>query len=451
MDNLSRKYDNEENKDLKRKNKLSDYINVGICALIMLFFFVSMFFTSNGGFSENEKRDLASFPKLSETSLEEFFSGTYFSNIDEFYKDNFVHREEFLALSDAINGLKGMESEIKITVASNNTTDPTDNSSQKNEENSDATSSDSEPDEDLYTTVEHVGNMLCMDNMLCEAYGFNEPTVNEYAETIKKFGDILTDQDTKVYNILVPTHVEFALPSKYKDKNISYEQKPIMDLIFSKEGDNVIKVNPYSILKQHKKEYLYFRTDHHWTQLGAYYAYTEYCKSAGLTPFNLEDFETKRIDNFLGTYYAAAKEDKQKFKNDPDYVEYRPVGGDLTASIYIKSSLKEKWDLSTYCDSAKGSNAYGVFLYGDYPLTIIKNPKITTGKKAVVIKESYGNVFAPMLTQNYSELYVIDIRYFKNNLKEFVEEHQINDVVFINNMVAAGSQARVDEIKGLLN
>ncbi len=72
-------------------------------------------------------------------------------------------------------------------------------------------------------------------------------------------------------------------------------------------------------------------------------------------------------------------------------------------------------------------------------------------KKVVVIKESYGNAFAPLLTQNYSEVYVIDPRYFNGNLNDFIKEHEIKDVIFINNMVAVGSQSRVDELKKLLN
>lgn len=421
-------------KSSAKKVRACDILNVGICTLIMLFFFVSMFFTTNGGVSEQEKRDLATFPKFSETTMEEFFNGTFFSKIDEFYKDNFVHREQFLALSDKIDGLKGVESDIKMITNDN----PTNNNTANN--NTD-TSADS--DKDMYSNVEQVGTLLSIDEIVCQAYGFNEPTVNQYAETIKKFGDTLTNAN--VYNILVPTHVEFALPSKYK--NLSAEQKPIIDLVNSKLGSNVIPVDAYSILKQHKTEYIYFRSDHHWTQLGAYYAYTKFCEAANLTPFNLDDYEVKKVEGFLGTFYAGSKE--QKLADNPDVVEYRPVGAELTATIYQNSSLSKSFQYSPYSDYSKGSNAYGTFLHGDNPLTIIKNPNIDSTKKVVVIKESYGNAFSPLLTQNYGEVYVIDPRYFKGNLKQFITEHQIGDVIFINNMVAVGSQSRVDELNKL--
>lgn len=417
----------------KIKNKLSDYLNIGICLLTMIIFFIGMFFTSNGGFSKQEKRDLVSFPKLSETSLKDFFDGSYFSKINDFYQDNFVGREKFISIYDKLNNLKGVEGEIKMTVVQNSST-----------VNASDTKKD-DLDEDLYTEVEQVGTLLRIDNIVCEAYGFNEPVVKEYAKTIKEFGKDLNNYN--VYNILIPTHVEFALPSKYE--NLSAKQKPIIDLVYSKTGDKVTSVDAYSLLKKHKKEYIYFKSDHHWTQLGAYYAYTAYCKEAGLTPCNLDDYKSKKIDGFLGTLYAASKE--EKLLKNPDYVKYYPVGGDLKATIYTSGDLSKSYEASPYADFCKGSNSYGVFIYGDNPLTVIKNPKAKSNKKVAVVKESYGNAFSPLLTYNYSEVYVVDMRYFKKSFKDFLDEHKIDDVVFINNMMAVGAQSRVDELKRLLN
>lgn len=422
--------------NLKIKNKLSDYLNIGICLLTIVIFFIGMFFTSNGGFSKQEKRDLASFPKLSETSLKGFFNGSYFSKINDFYQDNFVGREKFISMYDKINSLKGVEGEIKMTVVQNSSTVNASDTKKAAKE---------DLDEDLYTEVERVGTLLRIDNIVCEAYGFNEPVVKEYAKTIKEFGESLNNYN--VYNILIPTHVEFTLPSKYE--NLSAKQKPIIDLVYSKTGDKVTSVDAYSLLKKHKKEYIYFKSDHHWTQLGAYYAYTAYCKEAGLKPCNLDDYKSKKIDNFLGTLYAASKE--EKLLKDPDYVEYYPVGKDLKATIYTSGDLSKSYEASPYADFCEGSNAYGVFIYGDNPLTVIKNPKAKSNKKVAVVKESYGNAFSPLLTYNYNEVYVIDMRYFKKSFKGFLDENKIDDVIFINNMMAVGSQSRVDELKKLLN
>ena len=107
---------------------------------------------------------------------------------------------------DKINSLKGVEGEIKMTVVQNSSTVNASDTKKAAKE---------DLDEDLYTEVERVGTLLRIDNIVCEAYGFNEPIVKEYAKTIKEFGESLNNYN--VYNILIPTHVEFALPSKYEN------------------------------------------------------------------------------------------------------------------------------------------------------------------------------------------------------------------------------------------
>lgn len=417
---------------MNNKNNFKDYVNVGVCALIMFGFFFSMFFTSNGGYSENEKRDLATFPKISEMSFQDILKGTYFAKIDEFYKDNFVNRESFLALSDSIDGLKGFESDVKMTVVSNQQVQGTSNTP----------SDDSE--EDSNVNVEQVGTLLSIGDFVCETFGGNDAVAKDYAKTIKNFGDTLPNSN--VYNMVIPTQVEFGLPKKYA--NLSVPQKPTLDLISKNLGKNVTSVDAYSNIKKHKDEYVYFRSDHHWTGLGAYYAYEAYAKSAGLEPFDLKDFDSKKIEGFLGTLYASSKE--SKLADNPDYVEYYNVGADLKTTIYQDSALTNTIEVTPYADYATGANSYSVYLHGDNPLTVIENPELKSGKKAVVIKESYGNAFAPYLSANYDEVYIVDIRKFKSNLKDLITENNIDDVVFINNAFATCSQARVDEIKSLL-
>ena len=84
-------------------------------------------------------------------------------------------------------------------------------------------------------------------------------------------------------------------------KTYLLKEKPAIDLVNSKIGNNVTPVDAYSILKKHKTEYIYFKSDHHWTQLGAYYAYTKYCEAADLKPFKLKDYPLKKVEGFLGT------------------------------------------------------------------------------------------------------------------------------------------------------
>ena len=98
----------------------------------------------------------------------------------------------------------------------------------------------------------------------------------------------------------------------------------MIDLCYSKMAPNIVTVDAYAKLRNHTDEYIYFRTDHHWTQLGAYYAYTAFCEAAGFEAVPLEDFETGRYDNFVGSMYTFTKGYPQSdvLKNNPDYLDY---------------------------------------------------------------------------------------------------------------------------------
>ena len=224
-------------------------------------------------------------------------------------------------------------------------------------------------------------------------------------------------------------------------------QKDNIEIIKDNESEKVKFVNIYNALKKHKDEYIYFNTDHHWTALGAYYAYCEFAKEAGFEPIDIKDYEAKRKENFLGTFYASAKD--PALAENPDYVEYYSVGADSKAWLYKNSIEEEPAFTTVYAEYAEGVNSYGVFLHGDNPLMKIENPENTSGKKAVVVKESYGNAFAPFLIPHYSELYVVDLRYFNNNLINFVNENEINDVVFINNVFAANTMAHIEKLQAM--
>ena len=104
--------------------------------------------------------------------------------------------------------------------------------------------------------------------------------------------------------MVVPNHFEFGLPEKYKN-SIGKPQKPFLDIIKTKLDSGVVFVDIYDKLKEHydNGEYLYFRTDHHWTALGAYRAYEKFCETAGIVPLTLESYEKRTSTGFLGTLY----------------------------------------------------------------------------------------------------------------------------------------------------
>lgn len=316
-----------------------------------------------------------------------------------------------------------------------------DNNVDKAKEDKDDEKEKEEEASDINLVPEQVGELISIGDSAVEVFGGNEENARLYAQTISEYAELLSDKN--VYNIIIPSHIEFILPEKYSD--LSSSQKDNIEIIKNTESKKVKFVDAYSELKKHKDEYIYFKSDHHWTALGAYYAYCAYAKKAGFEPIKLEDYSAKRKENFLGTFYGSTQD--PELAANPDYVEYYSVGENCIAYLYEDTLLNNPLETTVYAEYAEESYSYGVFLHGDNPLMKIVNEENTSGKKIVVVKESYGNAFVPFLIPHYSEVYVVDLRYFGNNLVNFINNNNISDVVFINNTFAANTTMHIDKLR----
>lgn len=269
--------------------------------------------------------------------------------------------------------------------------------------------------------------------MALEAFYDCQEQAADYAEVISSIKRAVPDAE--VYNIVVPTHVEFALPEKYK-ADFSVSERPTLDAVYNNYSAEVKGVDAYDVLSLHKLEYLYFNTDHHWTGLGAYYAYTKFAEVAGFTPIAQEDMEKKSIPGLLGLLYDITQE--PILEQNPDTVEYFSIPGDYDCQVMYQGS--DEWlETSMLAEYAEGANAYGVFLGGDNKLFKIQNqdPKMKSGKKIAVLKESFGNAFVPFLAPHYNEVHVLDMRYWEGNLAAYATQNGIDEILVINNIKSA--------------
>ena len=199
-------------------------------------------------------------------------------------------------------------------------------------------------------------------------------------------------------------------------------------------------MDAYSKLRAHTDEYIFFRTDHHWTQLGAYYAYTAFCEAAGFEPAALDEFETGRYDSFVGSMYTFTKGYPQSevLKANPDYLEYYLPLYETHARYYSDATLQDGVPVSvvyTKMDDAV-SNKYLCFIGGDTPVCVIESA--AEGGTCLVLKESYGNALVPFLTSHYSKIIVVDPREFNRDgkpsldLAAFAAEQGVDDLLVIN-------------------
>lgn len=290
---------------------------------------------------------------------------------------------------------------------------------------------------------ETINGIFVYNNAAFELFYGDEDMAKNYADTISGIKKSLGD-DIKVYNVLVPTHIGVGLPDKFSD--ISNSQEDYLNTICNSYSDDIISVNAFDTLMRHRNEYLYFNTDHHWTALAAYYAYTDFTDKAGIDAIPLESMEKNEITDYFGS--LTNDDEIAAYLTIPDTVVYYKTDADIECMQYDENAENPTETMLLH-EYAEGVNSYGVFLGGDNALTVAKNEN-GNGKKIAVVKESYGNAFAPFIAFTYSETHIIDFRYFNADLKQYLKDNEITDVIFINNSMASATSIRCDELASLV-
>ena len=298
-------------------------------------------------------------------------------------------------------------------------------------------------DEERYDAVYRVGDTGY------EMYTYVESTAKKYADNINAIADAVEGTAT-VYMLPAPLSSGITLPDALYGKDIFSDQKAAEDGIIGFMNDKVVSVPLNKAMMAHRGEYIYFRTDHHWTATGAYYAYAEFCKAAGKTPTPLESYETEEFPGFLGTFYRDTNESSHLGDNPDTVVAYHPLSADATLDYTDKNGQVIRWPIIYDQSNAPASYKYGTFVGGDQPYTIIKNPALTDGSSCVVVKESFGNAFVPFLVDHYETVHVIDYRYWEGSVSDFVKTNGVDDVLFVNNLSAIRSSVLVGYLHDIL-
>ena len=239
---------------------------------------------------------------------------------------------------------------------------------------------------------------------------------------IKKYSELLGD--TNVYAMLVPTAADI-LADKLPPFTSEYDQEALLNHIAAMLGDNFIDTREE--LMQHKDEYLYYKTDHHWTALGAYYAYRAWAQAQKIPVREQEDYKISTgSEEFYGTLYSKVNiqmpadtvllyEDGRSYR-----VEY-DMDGKPQKSMFSIKRLSEK-------------DKYMVYLDGNHALTQIQQQgQKKTEKKLLVIKDSYAHTFVPFLAQDYDEVIMVDFRYNKMPVSMIIENYGITDILVLYN------------------
>ena len=346
-------------------------------ALIFLAF-IGAFFILNlvlpdRQFSEQENRYLQMRPEFSFKSL---FSGDYTSKFETYTTDQFTFRDEWITLKAA--------SELALGKQENN---------------------------DVH---------LCENGTLIE--GFKRPENSVLDSNMSALNTLVGNTDAKVYFALIPDKSD--LYSSLLPKNVPNDsEKEVIDYCYGQS--NAANVDIYSALSAHTDEYIFYRTDHHWTSLGAYYGLSALAESMGLPCPALDSYTDRHVvsEEFYGTTWSSSgfswvdPDTMEIFVNAPESLKVTsyPQGSPVEGKLYDFSFLEKK-------------DKYSMFMGGNCPMHVIE-----TGSEdkpsLLILRDSYTDSLIPFLLDDFSEIHVLDLRYYRASLKAYIEQNDFDNVL----------------------
>ena len=407
--------------------------------------------------SEIEKRKLTEFPAF---TWESFWSGKWFSGIDTWYADTYPLRELLIGGNKVVQSLYGIRSDVIVGGENQGEeipdieggqgelpTLPKDDPENKTDDPQQDNNTEPPRDGNVNADGEMISGIFVSGNVGYGLYYFQQENSDWYAAILNEMDKRLAGK-AQLYSLVAPINGGVLLSdSLQKELHISNQREAIR-YIYSRMAADIRGVEVFDALREHVNEYIYFHTDHHWTALGAYYAYTQYAKAAGLTPHMLDQFEQVEFPNFLGTYYSVSG--ITSLGANPDTViAYKPMGTNKMKMTMTDGTTYDWFvvnDVSGYGSSMK----YGAFAGGDQPYSVVENPEITDGSACLVIKDSYGNALIPYLVDHYQYLYWIDFRYYKGSIYDLVAEKNIKDVLVLQQIYNTGDSGALKKLQALV-
>ena len=421
--------------------------------------------------SHIEKRNLAEFPEF---SVEALMSGDYFDDITTWFSDTFPGRETWIELASQTKSLHGNSDVMIAGDLNENENDP--NLQAPSNPTEEATTPVEDPTEGTVPNVtegpttpptdapteppivldevteaaptvpveewggvdvgenqiQKAGTVIQIGDSLFQPEYFNEYFCNRYIDVVNKVAAKYADDGIRVVSAPPPQAIGVLIEPEYLKKLKSDDQQTTIDYLNENLSEDVYFVETVELLRNHNSEYIYFRTDHHWTALGAYYVYEAICEQLDLEPASLEeDFELWDQGKFRGSLYYKAP--KTKSLKDDNVYAYNPLGN-LNTRIYREGSNGFEWTVLTDMSKSKVTAKYSTFLSGDAPLVRIINNDLPDAGNVLIIKDSFGNAMAPFFTKNYHTVYVVDYRYYKNSMSTMVKSFDIDDIIFLPNI-----------------
>ena len=337
-------------------------------------------------FSQSENRYLEQRPKF---TAEKLLDGSFMKDYETFITDQFPERSFFMGVKTAVERLRGRTDDNGVYFG-----------------------------KDGYLFGKYDASLF-----ESETSKNNEKAI---AEFVKMYADKFGKGHFQV--ALAPSSSEI-LSDKLPAFAPVYNQTGFIESIKKEAGEEYV-IDLGDILKKHSNEYVYYRTDHHWTSLGAYYGYEAIAKGLGLKVNSLTDLKADTVANdFLGTYDSKVNTGVTGGVTADDITIYYSAEIDK-AKMTWDNDEEKSYDSIYVLDALKGKDKYTVFFGGNHSVTDIKTGG-NTGKTLLLIKDSFAHSLAPFLIKDYDRIIMLDLRYFNKSLKKYIDENKITDLLVL--------------------
>lgn len=375
-------------KKIKENSKNCETGHLAVTAVLFLTIIIGilyLIFAPKQDFSEDENRVLESFPQI---TLESVKDGSFMDSMESFVGDHFMLRKAFVSLNTQVQLMIG-----KRDLASNYGKTPAEG-----------------------------GVYFGADNHIYEVLLPNRTDV--FQRNVAGLKIFSQKAGVPFYVMPVPSgSQEQADKLPYSAPN--HDQHEELNAIRASLGSKAKVIDLFDTLSDVSGKDYYYKTDHHWNSYGAYEGYCALIGSMGGTPAPVSDFNfTVGSNAFYGTLYSKAVYAQQQAD-----ILYMPVykkqmqltqqtGKQTRNSIYWNEFLQKK-------------DKYSTFLGGNHSVDVVRNKSVTNGKKLLIIKDSYANSMIPYLAVNFSEIHIIDLRYYNQDIYDYIKQNGITDTAAI--------------------
>lgn len=356
---------------------------VSVFLVFVFGFAVWKLFLKDREFSEMENRNLRQFPELSWSSIK---NGTFTLEFEKYFDDQLPLKDELVTLKTDADRL-------------------------------------------LMHDLQN-GVYFGKDGYYLQDYKQNDKQIETNVGYINEFLDFCPD--TNISFMLVPNSIS-VMSDKLPSAAATEDQNKTIEKVRDSLDKRIKFYCPMDELKTAVSDgtQAYYKTDHHWTSDGARAAFDGFMKFLGEEPLKAE-YSCREINDFLGTLYSKApsnftEKDTMKFytdKNNSLSVNYTFT--DKTTDTLFDSSFEDKKD------------KYSTYLGGNFPLVEIKSSGAQQNKKVLILKDSYANCAMPYFTSMYSDVSVIDLRYYhdpsKPTVSQYVKQNNIDEVILLYNV-----------------